>query len=79
MKLFNVFTAALAVTSVVAQISAPDWVDQGELNEALAEAMNSMQPGTLQEQQGAMEDLKVVHIDRPLQCEEEEDTIKASK
>lgn len=78
MKLFNVFAAALAVTSAVAQIEAPDGVDQGELNEALAEAMNSMQPGTPQEQQGAMEDLKVVHIDGPLECEEE-DTIEASK
>jgi FKBP-type peptidyl-prolyl cis-trans isomerase len=72
MKVFNVFAAALAVTSAVAEIAAPDGVDQGKLNEALAEAMNSMQPGTPEEQQGAMEDLKVVHIEGPLECEDED-------
>lgn len=59
-------------------IVAPDGVDQGTLNEVLARAMNSMQPGTPQEQQGAMDDLKVVLINGPLECEDE-DRIKPQK
>jgi len=73
MKLFNIFAAALAATTVFAELeNLPDDVDSGQLNAALADALNSLQPGTPEEQNSAMKDLKVVHIDGPLECEEEE-------
>jgi len=73
MKLFNIFAAALVATTAFAELeNVPDDVDMSKLNEALGEAMNSLQPGSPQEQQEGMKDLKVVHIDGPLECDDEE-------
>jgi FKBP-type peptidyl-prolyl cis-trans isomerase len=75
MKLFNnIFTLIIAAAagSALAKIENPNDVDMSKLNEALSEAMNKMQPGSPEEQQDAMKDLKVVHIEGPLECNDDD-------
>jgi len=74
MKLLNkIVTVALVATTAFAELkNVPDDVDMNQLNAAMADALNSLQPGTPQQQQEATKDMKIKYIEGPLECDDEE-------